>query len=283
MEINAVEFERIAGLSESGLVSEEDVKNKVVLPMLRAFGYGDSEFNYERRTGRGYVDVVVEGLPVGIVVETKSPRTRLDDYVDQLESYVFHKHTHDRSATIAILTDGNQFRIYGVTDDLRKGALPKHEICSFRREQLGDPSFVDRLLPLLAREQNQAGAVPGVILTWQKEMTAKQKQLCDLDTELQTLKTERARIDAQINDLQAKRESIMGPTVTIHSPGLRYPMPHERSNSPWGYSASPHILRILEELGARSRSKAIERQLLDQKLIEKVDGVKTVGSGKDGS
>ncbi len=39
---------------------------KVILPMLRALGYEDSDFNYERRTGRGYVDVVVEHLPTGI-------------------------------------------------------------------------------------------------------------------------------------------------------------------------------------------------------------------------
>jgi hypothetical protein len=44
-------------------VSEEDVKNKVVLPILRSLGYDDGDFNYERRTGRGYVDVVVEHYP----------------------------------------------------------------------------------------------------------------------------------------------------------------------------------------------------------------------------
>ena len=43
---------RVADLPATSLVSEEDVKNKVVLPMLRALGYDNSDFNYERRTGR---------------------------------------------------------------------------------------------------------------------------------------------------------------------------------------------------------------------------------------
>src|ERR1700735_5265162 len=91
------ELKRVADLSATSLVSEEDVKNKVVLPMLRALGYDDSDFNYERRTGRGYVDIVVEHFPSGIVVEAKAPRTPLDQYKQQLETYVFHKHGQDRT------------------------------------------------------------------------------------------------------------------------------------------------------------------------------------------
>jgi hypothetical protein len=70
------------------------------------------------------VDVVVDRFPVGIVVETKSPRTRLtDDCIEQLEAYVFHKHTRGRAATVAILTNGELFYIYGVIEPLRKGTL----------------------------------------------------------------------------------------------------------------------------------------------------------------
>jgi hypothetical protein len=112
-------FRRVADLPATGLVSEEDAKNKVVLPMLRALGYEDADFN-ERRTGRGYVDVVVERFPTGIVVEAKAPRRRLADYLDQLETYVFHKHGRNR-ARVAILTDGEAFTIYGLTGALFKG------------------------------------------------------------------------------------------------------------------------------------------------------------------
>lgn len=108
-------FARIADTRD--LVSEEDVKNKIVLPILRALGYDDRDFNYERRTGRGYVDVVVDHFPTGIVVESKAPRKKLENYRQQLEDYVFRKHGRDR-VTIAILTEGSNFNIYGVTGAL---------------------------------------------------------------------------------------------------------------------------------------------------------------------
>jgi hypothetical protein len=105
---------QIADVPVQGLASEEDMKIKIVLPLLRALGYGDADFNYEGWTGRGYVEVVVERFPVGTVVETKSPRTRLTDAgIAQLESYVFHQHTCDRAATVAMLTNGELFRLLG--------------------------------------------------------------------------------------------------------------------------------------------------------------------------
>jgi hypothetical protein len=74
---NEADFHRIANLPQEKFVSEEDVKTKIILPILHALGYEDADFNFEARTGRGYVDIVVEHFPVGIVVETKAPRTSM--------------------------------------------------------------------------------------------------------------------------------------------------------------------------------------------------------------
>jgi hypothetical protein len=61
-------LKRVADLPATGLVNEEDVKNKVVLPVLRALAYKDADFNYERRTGRGFVDIDVDQFPTGAVI-----------------------------------------------------------------------------------------------------------------------------------------------------------------------------------------------------------------------
>jgi len=61
-------LKRVADLPATGLVSEEDVKYKVVLPVLRALGYEDADFNYERRTERGYVAIDVDQFPPGVVI-----------------------------------------------------------------------------------------------------------------------------------------------------------------------------------------------------------------------
>jgi hypothetical protein len=265
------ELAAIVNMPIAALVSEEDVKNKVVIPLLRTFGYLDGEFGYERRTGRGYVDVAIDHHPAAIVVETKAPRSRLDDHVEQLESYVFHKHSHDREATVAILTDGEWFRIYGVTDALRKGGLPKHQLMfPFQRSSILDPNIVLKLRSLLGREQNRAGEIPGAIRSCHEEMRAMQDKLLHIDTELTSLRSERQRIEDRIRELERERASLTGTTapdvVSRSAPDL--------SGLPEG-SAVDHILRLLRERGATSRATAVSRDWLDQQLIGKVQTVGT--------
>ncbi|MCL4394665.1 MAG: hypothetical protein M1482_07660 [Chloroflexi bacterium] len=119
------ELRRIAFLPANPRSSEEDIKINITLPFLRAFGYDDGDFNYEGRTGKGYVDVATDRFPAGIVVETKAPQKKPQDYITQLEEYVFQKHSRDR-ATVAILTNGEDFLIYGLTDALWRGSLAEN-------------------------------------------------------------------------------------------------------------------------------------------------------------
>jgi predicted type IV restriction endonuclease len=266
-----VEFRRIAEFPNAGLVSEEDVKNKIILPMLRALGYDDADFNYERRTGRGYVDVVVDRFPVGIVVETKSPRTKLNNYVEQVEYYVFKKLSHERAAIIAILTDGESFRIYGITEAVRTGSLGKHEIVeSFTRSQIADPTLLNRLSELLARERNEAGATLSVIARYKSDKADKQQRVDTLDTQISDLIKQRDNINAQISELQRQRALILDAPITALGINSASVGAYDKK-----FPAKPHILRLLFEQGAQSKAKGVERKWLDEQLIGKVDGVRT--------
>ena len=264
------EFSRIAGQPQRGLVSEEDVKNKVVLPMLKALGYSDSDFNYERRTGRGYVDIVVEHFPAGIVVETKAPRVRLENHIGQLESYVFHKHSRDRT-TIAILTDGNIFHIFAVTDALWRGSLAENKLETFSLADLVNPELVARLSDLLSRAQNQKGAIPDVITARRKELIEMRDRLKTIETEVTALLAERQRIDARLNQLQSERSALLGEPVGAQALGMTTARSQERSK----FAACPHILRLLTQRQANSKVRAIERSWLDEQLVGKVDGIGT--------
>ena len=264
-----LDLRRIAELPLSELVSEEDVKNKVVLPILRALGYDDPDFNFERRTGRGYVDVVLERFPIGIVVETKSPRTQLDRYVDQLENYVFHKHADDRAATLAILTDGEWFRLYAVTDALRKGSLSRHEILEpFRRSELVTPEVARSLYELAARESNESGSALEAIPEYRNRLTETRAKANSVEEELRTLRAERQRIDARIKELEAQRVSPR--TTAGQQPRTQLTKSSAKTKN---FPATPHILRLLQERGAFSRQSAVPRKWLDEQLIGKIEGV----------
>lgn len=250
---NAVK--RIAEMPAGALISEEDVKNKVVLPIFGALGYEDNDFNYERRTGRGYVDVVVEHFPIGIVVESKAPRTKLDNYREQLEAYVFHKHGQGRT-TVAILTDGEKFKLYGISGAFYKGSLEDHRILSFTRSEVVDAGLWSKLLDLLGRQSNQEGMISEAIAAHRKA----QEQINAIETELQAVKADRERIDNRIQELESQRTVILG-----FSDGDRNePRAASTPSNVYSRPASPHILRLLQEREAVSRSKGIDRKGLKQ-------------------
>jgi predicted type IV restriction endonuclease len=271
-------LKRIASVPEASLVSEEDVKNKVVLPMLRALGYDDADFNYERRTGRGYVDVIVENFQTGIIVEAKAPRTKLDNHLTQLETYVFHKHSPDR-ATVAILTDGHLFHIYGITGPLWKGSLESHEFFTFRRSELGEPSVVLQLTDLLGKKNNQTGMIINAIATYKSKS---RDRIGQIEAELGRLGVERERIDARIKELEQERTSIAQRTpIPGYAPsyrggskatGLLSELVSAQS-SVGNFPAIPHILRLLKERKAFSKAHAVDRKWLDQQLVNKFEGI----------
>ena len=205
---------QVAQLPMSDLISEEDVKIKVILPMLRAFGYDDSDFNYERRTGRGYVDVSVERFQTGIVVEAKSPRTRLDRFIEQLESYVFHRHGAERT-TIAILTNGELFNIYGITGALFKGSLESYLTLSFSRPEIVGADLASKLASLLGKDSNQDGTIDDVISTYRSEYKVTQERLAEIQASLRDLNVERQRVDAHMQKLQA--ESVSHSKLTLRA------------------------------------------------------------------
>jgi hypothetical protein len=262
-------FTRIANVPVDRLASEEDVKITIVLPLLRGLGYEDADFNYEGRTGRGYVDVVVERFPVGIVVETKSPRTKhTDEGIAPLETSVFHQHTRDRSATVAMLTNGEWFFIYGVIGPLEKGGLDEKVLYGWKRSELGDLAWVNTLVDLLAREPNEQGTIPQVITRRQEERRGKQSRLREIHTAIQDLTAQRNRIDVDIQHLQSEW-TLIAKYLYLDPPGNgRRDLPDE-----WHYPASPHILRLLGEQEAQSKSAAVHRRPLDEQLVGKVEGV----------
>lgn len=257
-------LKRLVEMSSKDLGSEEDVKIKVVLPILRALGYDDGDFKYEGRTGRGYVDVVVERYPTGIVVESKAPRKKLDNYLEQLETYIFHKHGRNR-ATVAIQTDGEKFNIYGVTGALYKGSLAEFMILSFARSELVSVELARKLIHLLGVQSNQNGAIGDAIARYQKD----RERLGTIESDLQALRADRERIDSRIRGLETERAGIPG----FSDRSRDKPKARATPSSVYKHPASQHILRLLRERGAFSKSRGVDRKWLDEQLIDKVEGV----------
>ncbi len=244
------------------------------MPFLRAFGYHDDEFGYEGRTGKGYVDIATSALPVGIVVEAKGPKKRVSDHFDQLESYVFEKHTRDR-ATVAILTNGDVFYLFGFTEAIWRGALPEHQLECFRRSQLSDPALLARLSALLAKDRNRSGLLFAEITARLEKARDMRDRVKAIDAELKRLSVDRQRIEVQIHNLQSERALLLSVEAPVGPPTpASRPVPlGATSGSKLTRVASAHILRLLHERGAISKESAVPRSRLDQSLVGKVQGV----------
>ncbi|MCL4394666.1 MAG: hypothetical protein M1482_07665 [Chloroflexi bacterium] len=130
--------------------------------------------------------------------------------------------------------------------------------------------MASRLSALLSKEQNQSGAISVVINNRRRELSNMKERLKDIDAELASLLSDRDRIDARVQQLQTERESIVGaPTPEVANGG-------HITEPPAGlpkHAAIPHILRLLTERQANSKSRAVKRAWLDEQLVGKVDRV----------
>lgn len=88
---------------------EENVKLKIVLPLLNALGYDsvkDMDFEHHVENKRADIAIVIDNYPK-IIVECKSLEKNLDDYIIQAIDYAIRK-----AIPYIILTNGKEFRLY---------------------------------------------------------------------------------------------------------------------------------------------------------------------------
>jgi hypothetical protein len=150
--MNDGEWHKLADLADMSIgPREEDVKFKVVAPLLRLLGFTDLDFSFETPADLGRVDIIVRGFPVGVVVECKRRDARLEDCVSQVERYVRETMTHQHEAMIAVLTNGRRFLVYTVLGPIHKNELKNHVVLVFLRAQLKEANTQRQLTSLLSQ------------------------------------------------------------------------------------------------------------------------------------
>ena len=138
MVIKICSLKEIASWEKSDIgFTEEDVKVKVIVPLLLSLGHKITQLYFEYSD----IDIFLKDLPVGctVIVETKNILERdLDKYFPQLEKYA--KQTN---ALFAILTNGEEIRIY---------APPYGSpLYTLHRRELADPTKYEILRKFLSR------------------------------------------------------------------------------------------------------------------------------------
>ncbi len=124
--------ERISKLKENEIGStEENVKQKIIVPLLELLGHKreNLEFEYRTRSG-GKMDIFIKNVPSDckVIIDTKNYNEDLNDHIEQIKEYTF-----DEAALLAVIANGIEIRIYS---PLRGVAFEKSLLYSLNRQDL---------------------------------------------------------------------------------------------------------------------------------------------------
>jgi hypothetical protein len=192
MEINQT-VEKIAKLTEKDIgPTEENVKQKVVVPLLESLGYERKNLEFEYRTRRGgKIDIFIKNVPPDckVIIDTKNYNENLNEYIEQIKEYTF-----DEAALITVIANGSEIRIYS---PLRGVAFERSLLYSVKRKELGKESVWEIISSLLHNDNLQNRNVF-------KTIEERERQIKDTMANEERIKEE---YDSKIEDIDSNIET----------------------------------------------------------------------------
>ncbi|MBS7631645.1 hypothetical protein KEJ47_08805 [Candidatus Bathyarchaeota archaeon] len=124
--------------------TEEDVKIRVVVPILECLGHKRTQLDFERDG----IDIFIrEGIPADsrVIVETKRYKVNLEKYVVTLK-----RQSERMNALLSVISNGAEMRIYF-------NSYEKEPLCKVSREHLDENESLDILKRFLLRKNLISG------------------------------------------------------------------------------------------------------------------------------
>lgn len=191
-------IERIAKLTESEIgAKEENVKNKVIVPILELLGHKmeNLDFEYGTRTGKE-IDIFIKKLPSDckVIIDTKNYNENLNDHIEQIKNYTFTD-----AALLTVIANGTEIRIYS---PLRGVAFERSLLYSFKRQDLSKEALWKILSDLLHKDNLQNRNVL-------KKIDEREREIKDAMANEERIKQEcDSKIEGIDSDIETKEEEI---------------------------------------------------------------------------
>ncbi|MBE6244774.1 MAG: N-6 DNA methylase [Bacteroidales bacterium] len=149
MEYNITKWGLSQGIDVFSLVTEEDVKIKLVIPFLNALGYPSSEMRFEhtldvqvgtkKTSVRSDIEILVNNR-VEMIIDIKNPKIPLTDK-DMLQCISYAKLISTPSAIFAVVTNGKETFVTDIysgkkTDEIPQKSSIQSHITRTRRTNL---------------------------------------------------------------------------------------------------------------------------------------------------
>lgn len=174
--------------------SEENVKVKVVVPLLLALGHRITQLDFEHYG----IDIFLKDLPAECqtFVETKSLGQSFEGHIPQLQKYVARM-----KALFAVICNGEEIRVYALPYDV--------PICSIQRKELAEPAKFELLRKFLSRKNLATKKclvyLHEEVLRIEEMQIQKYKDLTDIS---QVLTKQRERFDDETKRLISRAEKL---------------------------------------------------------------------------
>jgi len=191
-------IERLAELSALDLSnfiqSENNVKYKIVIPMLQFFDHQHLDLEHAAQGSR--IDINIGNK---IIVETKALGQNLDMHVQQLSDYCGRERP-----VLAILTNGRSFRIYSPLWRHQR-TFSETMIYSFDIKDFGNVLLLNRLEKILGLKNYQSGEFFDCIDQREKEILKANREIDELK---QSKAGKVSALKKELNELKEKLQEI---------------------------------------------------------------------------
>ena len=202
------ELKKIAGFGENAVgPTEENVKQKIVVPLLVLLGHRREDLEFEYRTRRGgLIDIFIKNVPADckVLIDTKNYSENLTDHIEQIKGYTF-----DEAALLAVIANGSEIRIYS---PLRGVEFERSLLYSIQRKDIVKDSVWQVLSNLLGYESLQNKNVIKVIEAREKEIKNTIADEEKMDEEytgrIETIDADIETKEEEIEQLKKDREAL---------------------------------------------------------------------------
>ncbi|MEI9475891.1 MAG: hypothetical protein WCO26_04875 [Deltaproteobacteria bacterium] len=200
-------LERIAELTRDEVGSEENVKQKIVVPFLECFGHHRNQLDFEYGTGGKRIDIFVKDLPIDckVIIDTKNYDEDLSNHLEQIGLYAFQE-----GAILALIVNGEEIRIY---DPFFRGFSFKDSLLySLKRIELTNDLTLGNLYNLLSRESLKTRKVKDFIVKREQEIMETYSKIEEIENKNEKKKME---LSDKKEELIKKLDEIQGDIRSI--------------------------------------------------------------------
>ncbi len=202
-------IERIAKLTESEIgAKEENVKNKVIVPILELLGHKMENLDFEYGTQIGKkIDIFIKKLPLDckVIIDTKNYNENLSDHIEQIKNYTFTE-----TVLLTVIANGTEIRIYS---PLRGVAFERSLLYSFKRQDFGKKALWEILSDLLHNDSLQNRSVHKKIDEREREikdaMANEERIKQECDTKIEDIDNDIKTREEEIEQLKKEKEAIV--------------------------------------------------------------------------